>query len=224
MRTLHTLIGLSAFTLVAASSNAATLISTGFESGGLSPWTVTTGNNGGLYEFEQQLVPSGFAATNFASAGTFAAGVAKSSGTMTSDTFDLSGGGASESFTFNLAAEWVNATSTRRAWVEFSPNGGTSWFGLATLQQDTGAGTVTVTEGSTSVDRTGIMRPVNIAQPAYDGSEFTSNMIFRVFNGASAGADVRVFIDDTLVTTSIPEPSAALLGAIGFLALLRRRR
>jgi hypothetical protein len=52
--------------------------------------------------------------------------------------------------------------------------------------------------------------------------------LVRFFDEASAGADCRVYADNIVIsglaTLAVPEPSAALLGGLGALLLLRRRR
>jgi uncharacterized protein (TIGR03382 family) len=218
----HLLITTGCLALLASSATAATLINTDFESGSISPWTVNSVANTGLYQHNVQLQPTG--TVNYATSGDFAVSLAKSGGTMTSTIFDLSAGGLDESITLDLSAVWINATSTRRTFIETSLDGGTNWFWLATLQQDAGAGSLTFGEGSSSVTRSGIMRATSASTTAWDGSAFTDQMVIRIRNQASAGADVRIFVDDTVVSTTVPEPSAALLGGLGLVALLRRRR
>ena len=63
-----------------------------------------------------------------------------------------------------------------------------------------------------------------VDQDTIDGTLSTPNE-FRVFEGAQGRATlVGRFTTDPVTIDSIPEPSAAFIGAIGFLVLLRRRR
>lgn len=61
---------------------------------------------------------------------------------------------------------------------------------------------------------------------AGDGFAFSANSVFRIVGDNDGGGNGAPFnIDDFSVTSNaIPEPSTALLGGLGVLALLRRRR
>lgn len=219
-------------------TDAATVIAlNGFETN-LNGWTAS-GASSGRYVHQTLLQPADDTTTNFASTDNGAASIGKAGGRLTSTVVDLSGGGSSETITINLNFMWHNGTSTRRAFVDYSNDGGTSWFSLAMMQigsagaaanKTSYTGSVTITEGSSSVTRTGNLAASNLASnagtTAYNGAAFTNNSVFRVINNGSAGADVRLFVDDLEVTTSIviPEPSTVLLGGIGALLLFRRRR
>lgn len=215
-----------ALLLTGQASAAVTLLDTDFDSGSLSPWTVNVFALTGLYQHNTLLQPAG--TTNYATSGDYAVSLNKGGGTMTTGSFDLTAGTAAESITIELAAEWLNGTTTRRTYLEMSLDGGTNWFWLATLQATNGTGSLTLTEGSSTVSRSGIMLTNNPSGTAWNGSAFTDDMVFRYRNLSSAGADVRIFIDDTVITSTIPapvpEPSSALLGGLGLLAMLRRRR
>lgn len=201
---------------------ATTLIDTNFDSGSLGPWTVNSTALTGLYQHNTLLQPAN--TVNYATSGDYAVSLNKAGGAMTSGSFDLSGGSGNESITISLSAKWINGSTTRRTFLELSLDGGTNWFWLATLQNTDGAGSLTVSEGSSTVSRAGIMGVNNASFTAWDGSTFTDDVVFRYRNTASAGADVRIFVDDTVITTTIPEPTTAILGGLGFLMLLRRRR
>lgn len=216
-----------------------------FESG-LGVWTAA-GASSGLYIATTTLqiagdtttnFATGISGTNFTTGGTRAASIGKGGGTLTSSAFDVSGGGAGESITINLDFVLNEGTSTRRSYLEYSNNNGVSWFTIAMIQLGAGQtgfaastnkvsydGSVTFTEGSSTISRTGSLAlPVSAPNGFYVGAAFSSTSKFRVINNSSAGADARLFVDNVEVLSSIPEPRAALLGGLGLLALLRRRR
>lgn len=62
------------------------------------------------------------------------------------------------------------------------------------------------------------------------GTTFTDTSYFRIRKlrpnpaGTNAGANSTFHVYDNILISAVPEPSAALLGGLGLLALLRRRR
>lgn len=225
--------GLFALILTSSASFGSLIPLENFESG-LGSWTPNAVGNTGHYVHQVTLQPTDDTGTNFASGGTGAASLGKSGGIMLSPVFDLTGGGATESITFNWDHVWHNGTTTRRGDLELSLDGGSNWFRLATMQVGGSrvnkavlSASVTVTEGTNGAAISGDILPQN-AGTAYNGSAFTSTTVFRLTNRASAGADARIFVDNLEVLTTvtvIPEPGSFGLGLLGavLVAGLRRR-
>lgn len=213
-------------------ANAAVIIQLNNFESNITPWTAT-GTSTGQYIATTTLQPAGAPTTNFAPNGSGAVRLGQSGGTITSGTLALAGGGTSESITISFGLLFYNGSTTRRGNVEFSNDNGSTWFRLATLQTGGAtsnltaySGSVTINEGSTTVSRSGNILSNN-GGTAYNGSAFSNTSMIRINNLGSAGGDgFNIFIDDLQVTTTapVPEPSAALLGAIGSLLLIRRRR
>lgn len=220
------------------STNAATIFALNDFESGLGVWTANSVSSTGLYIHQTQLQPADDTTTNFAAGGSRAASLGKGGGTITSSLVNLSGGGASETLTIDLDFVWHNGTSTRRAYVEFSADNGTSWYTIAMMQIGAAgastnkvaySGAVTLTEGTSSVTRTGnLSAPTSFTgMVTYNGTAFGSSSLVRVRNLASAGADARIFIDNLEVTSTIPEPASLALLGLGSLligsGLMRRR-
>ncbi len=208
-----------ALCVTAASSHAATtLVNSTFE-GSLGAWS--TSGSASLFTFSS--------GSNFASTGNGAANLPKAGGTITlTDALPLNTQ-AYTSVTIGFNYEWLNGSTTRKLEIQYAADGST-FTTLATLTSGNGGtgGTpgslsITLLEGT---DHT-ISGSGTILNTSFLPS-FLDTAKFRFVDSASASADVRVFVDDILITGSptftVPEPSAALLGGLGMLALLRRRR
>ena len=144
--------------------------------------------------------------------------------------FRYSGGSQTislESVVFDMA--WTNSTASFQvgdATVrditltgEYSLDGGTTWLALAAAQTYN----MTVNPGSTAQqhqDRTfTLTSPLTV-------NNATQDLWIRVKaenSGISSGAYANIR-DITFNGTVVPEPAATLLGSLGLLALLRRRR
>lgn len=223
------------FLLFATSDGAVIVPFNDFETNTTS-WTLAGGAKSGHYFFTDPvsaLQPTNNLTTNFAAGGTGSVRLNQSGGTMTTGLLPLGGGQGSETITVSLSVMFNNSSTTRRAFVEYSNDGGTSWFRLVRLQgsgagQDGVAfsGSMTIQEGVNNFTFSGdSVFQTRVDGTAYNGSAFTNQSVIRVINVGSAGGDgFGVFIDNIQVTSSIPEPASAILGSIGTLLLLRRRR
>ncbi len=198
------------------SAHAATiLVSSTFE-GSLGAWTTSTG--AALYTYST--------GTNYASGGTGAANLPKVGGTITLTDALLLNTQAYTSLTITFNFVWLNGASTRNMNVLYASDG-TNFMNLGSINTNNGAN---ATVGSSSITMTeGVGHTVSnmtIANGTFD-HVFTDTAKFRFTDNASAAADVRVFIDNIVISgspTYVPEPGSALLGGLGLLALLRRRR
>lgn len=123
--------------------------------------------------------------------------------------------------------------------VEVSPNGGTNWYlqstitgssssnarwsfagasGLASVSYTTGAAT-TFTPGGGGIRTTDGYTNISVT-----GLPSVSSLRVRL-TALDDNANERWLVDSLVVSgTAVPEPAAALLGSIGLLGLLRRRR
>ena len=196
---------------------ATTLVSSTFE-GSLGDWTASTGAS--LYTYST--------GTNYASTGNGAANLPKGNGTITlTDALPLDAQGYT-SITIGFNYVWLNGTTTRFLNIEYAADG-INFTQLARVTSGNGGspgspGTLSVTllEGT---DHT-ISGSGTILNASFLPS-FTDTAKFRFVDSASAAADVRVFVDNITITGTpeyVPEPRAALLGSLGLIALLRRRR
>lgn len=131
-------------------------------------------------------------------------------------TLDLS------NMTFNWQAGINNQTTTGdfRYQLFASVNGGaySSVNSLATKSVGNGLGGSTTDWGTITIE--------NIDLNSLDGAQ---SVTFRLamgqsFNPGNSGSYVQLFRNITVNGAAIPEPSSALLGGLGLLALLRRRR
>ena len=110
--------------------------------------------------------------------------------------------------TIDFEYEWGTMTSpagTRFVDLQYSTNGGTNWTqGVRFASNASTTGTFTRSTG------------------------LTDEFLFRFLvkdDGNNANNDFSIYIDNVVITSdAVPEPKAALLGALGLLALLLRRR
>ncbi|MFK7788487.1 MAG: PEP-CTERM sorting domain-containing protein [Phycisphaeraceae bacterium] len=231
-----TLATLAATAMISSSAHAFTILPTeGFETlNDLGPWSQTAGSVF-YYNFTGAIdQPSGKAGINFASAGDGAVDLRKSGGTITTTSALTLDTNENPDLTIDLDYVYLNGSTTRRTWGEISLDGGTNWMGLFLMQTGSGVtnensfnATVTITEGVSGVSLGGTSKTYNGGQPLYDGSTFTDNTLIRFRNGGSAGADLRIFLDNIAITSTdgVPEPgSLALLGLGGLMMIKRRRR
>jgi hypothetical protein len=189
----------------------------GFETS-LSPWIPNSIASTGRYSSAapKLLQPTDDTTTNFAATGNGAASIGKAGGEIVSPALDLSAGGTNENLTLSLSFVLHNGSSTRRSFIDYSRDGGTNWFTIAMMQIGAAgaasnktiySGTVRITEGSSTVTRTGNLDAVNLTGHApWAGAAFTNNSKLRIRNLGSASADVRLFVDNLAVTTSIAAP------------------
>jgi len=132
-----------------------------------------------------------------------------------------------ESVVFDMA--WTNSTGALQVGDttvrditltgEYSLDGGTNWLALAAAQ----IYNMTVNPGTTAQQHQD--RTFTLGSPL-EIDNATQDLWIRVKaenSGATAGAYVNIR-DITFNGTVVPEPTAALLGSLGLLALLRRRR
>ncbi len=203
-----------------ASANAATtLISSDFE-GSLGDWTASAGTS--LYTY------GGLPDHNYASGGTGAANLPKSGGTLTlTDALLLDTQGYT-SITIGFDYQWMNGTSTRRLNIEYAADGVT-FTTLGRLTSGTSGGNEMIASGTiTLLEDTdhSVTGGMQIQNTGFLPS-FTDTAKFRFVDIASAGADVRVYVDNVTITGTpdfVPEPSTTALLGLGGLALILRRR
>lgn len=229
-----TLTALAAAAIFAGGAQAFTIVPTeDFETlNDLGPWSQAAGSVF-YYNFTAGIDQPAGKTGNFASGGDGAVDLRKSGGTIVSQALSLDSD-ANPDLTIDLDYVYLNGSTTRRTWGEISLDGGSSWMGLFLMQTGSGvtsensfAASVTITEGVSGVSLGGTSKNYNGGQPLYDGSAFTDNTLIRFRNGGSAGADLRIFLDNIEVTstTGVPEPgSLALLGLGGLMMIKRRRR
>jgi len=200
---------------IISANGATTLVSSDFETG-LGAWTTSTGAS--LYTFS-----SGH---NYASGGNGAANLPKSGGTITlTDGLPLATQDYT-SITISFDYQRQNATTTRFLVVEYAADG-TNFTELARRATGTNqtvfSASITLTEDADH----SVTGDMNLSNAAFLPA-FTDTAKFRFRDISSAGADVRSYVDNITITGTpdfiIPEPSAALLGGLGALLLLRRRR
>lgn len=198
---------------------ATTLVSSDFE-GSLGAWTASTGAS--LYTY-------GGSGNNFASSGDGAANLPKSGGTITLTNALPLASQAYTSVTISFQYEWLNGTTTRFLEILYAADGAT-FTSLARVSS--GNGGTGGTPGSLSITLTENLDHTISGSGTILNTSFMPAFLdtakFRFTDNASAGADVRVYVDNVLITGSpdfiVPEPSTALLGGLGMLCLLRRRR
>ena len=212
-------LGSLAFAALPLASQAATvLVDDDFESGTLESWSNTGSTNATIV-----------ADSGFEGSGTQAAFFTNNTTTLTlTNVLSLQTLNAT-SITVSFNGAWNGGSSTNRVWLDFSNNGGTTWMVLGNVQNSSPYNTspypfvsVTLTEGiagDAGQTETTSFRNVNGNQ--YDGSDFTDNALFRFRSTTNDD----FYLDDVVISIeAVPEPSAALLGGLGLLALLRRRR
>jgi len=127
--------------------------------------------------------------------------------------FRLGLAAAGHSYSLTTIQIDVAAVSQTDIVFEFGYNNGTNQV-FGTTQTLTGAGTYSIDISSLGLDATDSAQDWN----ANNGLRF---MFYETTNNNSDGLQIS---GARVIGTSIPEPSAALLGSIGLLAQLRRRR
>lgn len=233
-----------------ASAHAATVFATeGFESG-LGNWNIgdtgtapSANNDTGLYNFNTGGTPvntptgddthgnADATLFNYATTGDGAFRLENGRAILFSDTFDLSVGGAAESMTIDLDLQRYRAQSTRRGFIEYSNDNGSSWFRVAMFTNGTGSGSVTITEGG-GITRSGSLFSSGTQDIGtgigvlYSGQAFGSQSSIRFIYNTTSNDNRSQFIDNLEVTTTapVPEPSTTALLGLGGLALIFRRR
>lgn len=124
-------------------------------------------------------------------------------------TISLGGAASIDLTSFSFGTDITNGTAAKNYWLLADTVGGTF-----DATDQIGSGNFT-TNGSEVIT-------------TFSTSSFSFNTEFRLYfdTGASTASHGFAIDDITLdgTVTPIPEPSAALLGGIGLLALLRRRR
>ncbi len=219
------------FAAVASLSAATVLVSDDFESG-FGNWSAD-GLRATHYTY------AGVPDTNYASNGNGAIVLTGPAGSdlgpsymeLTSSLALVSGGFTDVTISFNDIFE--SGSSTRKPNVEYSVDGGANWILLGEWDVvDNGPGGVAGVNGdmrSSSIALTPGSAPVFSEPSAWDFRSsanvlaFTDNVTFRI-GAMASNTGHRVYIDDLVISSSIPEPSVTLLGGLGILLLLRRRR
>lgn len=182
---------------VVCSSAATTLVSDTFESS-LGNWTGSV--DAALYSFTS--------GTNYATTGTGAAslntGGFNGANPLTLTTaLQLATLGAT-SVTIDFDIKWDGGNGTRFFNPQYSTNGGSSWTNWG--------GSITA--------------PTTAAYSRTLSAGLTDEFLIR-FLPKNDGSNIKAYFDNVVISAegvTIPEPSTALLGGIGFLLLLRRRR
>lgn len=165
-------------------------------------------------------------------------GVISGAGGLTQQTSALTGAGTMiGTTTLNANNTYTGDTLINNGTLALSSTGGLKFVIGAdgVNNQITGVGTVSL-DGLFTFDLTNASTTINdswnIVDVATLTESFTSNFAIAGFtpdaggilwNGSANGADYQ-FSEFSGVLTVIPEPSAALLGGLGALCLLRRRR
>ena len=207
---------------------ATTLTSDGFESG-LGNWTVT-GTSSGLYTY-------GGTGSNFASDGNGAVKLNRQSGTLTLTNALPLATQLYTSLTLDFKVEWEAGSGTRRLRAYYASDGSTyaefanfTWGASGSANATTGVFSFQFTEGTAGNAGVSVLssNAASITKVAGFDGLFTDNAKFRfTYSDGGTSTANNVYVDSILITGSpdfVPEPSAALLGGIGALLLLRRRR
>lgn len=132
--------------------------------------------------------------------------------------------------TSNTASRWYR--------LDYSTDGGSNWtigtpnrMGAAANAGDTwhNGNTVAIND-ATTLDNTGfsfrilsVFSPVEFTE-ANSSTLYAANTAYEVARNTSSNYGGGTWRLDMVTVTAIPEPTAALLGGLGLLALLRRRR
>ena len=169
--------------------------------------------------------------TNYASTGNGAARISGPGGAelgpsyiqLTSALAVSSGGYTDLTISFN--DKFQNGSTTRRPSVSYSVDGGSNWVFLGSW--DSGE------SGADNVLRSSSIALTPGSAPVFTGSwntkstanvlSFTDNVTFRL-GAMGSNTGHFVYFDDIVISSSIPEPHTALMGSLGLLLLLRRRR
>lgn len=227
--------------ILAAGSASAATIGSWSASGGSDPgtdgWTQDLTGTGGWFQGDSAGNAGG---SSGAGAGNPAWGFWSDSGGVSAGTWSLDGGALTvgQELGINFDNGWVDSNTVG---VQFLSS---STVGLEVLFSSGGSGNYTVIDSTGSIDSsqgwTGDGFNISLAITAsgtydlsflgYSGSGTLDNSVtsvdtIRVFSfdptGAGSGGNYDIFANDITV---VPEPSIALLGALGVLGLLRRRR
>jgi len=196
---------LAASLLFVSQANAAVIyLDNDFEDGTSQGWTLT--NSALVYENGDVIfnMGSGDAAIDYSPSGDFSIAISRSSGEITQTVPLPLATTQAEDLTIAFSYNFRNASGTRRLHTDYSSDGGANWDNLGFV---TGSGSTSYTLLDTNFS-------------------FTNDAIFRFRFSDSGGAAGPAFVDDIVISsaTAIPEPTTALLGSLGLLALLRRRR
>jgi hypothetical protein len=195
--------------LSSISAHAATiLVNNNFETGTLESWTAV-GVDAGLYRNGDVVGNMGTADAliDYAPNGEYAMWEGRLNSYLElTNSLPLDTQGYTQiSVSFNYI--FRNGSGTRRLRVEYSSDGGSNWETHPSFATGSGSANFVFNEADYS---------------------FTDDAKFRFTFADSGGAAGPVFIDDVVISGMpeyiIPEPSAALLGSLGMLCLLRRRR
>jgi autotransporter-associated beta strand protein len=184
---------IAGFALASSSAHADTLISSNFESD-LGAWTA--GGGGALYTYSS--------GTNYAPVGTGAANLPKSGGTITLiDALPLGVRGYT-GVTVAFRNTWLNGTTTRFLYVQYAADG-VNFVNLAHVSLGNGAtnaaSSVTLNVTTTAANQVTVLNMTEDS-PAYTGAALTDTAKFRFIDLASAGADVRAYVDDIVITAT----------------------
>lgn len=168
-------------------------------------------------------------------------GVISGTGGLTQQTSALSGSGtATGTVTLNAVNTYTGDTLVNNGTMSLSSTGGLKFVigadDVNNLITGTGAGSV-ILDGLFTFDLTGASTTLgdswNIVDIANLAESFGSNFAVSGFspdvggilwNGSANGASYQFSEATGVLTVVVPEPRVALLGGIGLLALLRRRR
>jgi hypothetical protein len=183
---------------------AVTYLSNNFEDGTSQGWTLT--NYSTVYENGDVIFNMGLldADINYSPNGQFSLAIGRLSGVSTLTTPLQLATDQAEDVTIAFNYNFRNGSGTRRLHTDYSVNGGADWVNLGFV---TGSGSTSYTLLDSNVT-------------------LTDDTLFRFTFSDSGGAAGPAFVDNIVISsvTAIPEPSVALLGGFGLLALLRRRR
>jgi len=183
---------------------AVTFVNNNFEDGTSQAWTLT--NNSIVYENGDVIfnMGAGDASIDYSPNDDFSLALSRQSGEVTLTVPLQLATNLAEDVTIAFNYNFRNGSGTRRLHTDYSVNGGTTWvnFGFVT--------------GSGSTSYTLLDSVVTL----------TDDTLYRFRFSDTGGAAGPAFVDNVVITsaTAIPEPSVALLGGLGLLAQLRRRR
>lgn len=215
-----------AVSLLAGSAQAAivTLVDESFETG-LGSWATSGGTR--PYYFDTTNQPPN--THNYATLGNGAVDLPGNNSLLTIPSVLALASGGFTDISISFGNQFYSGSTTRRARVEYSDDGGTNWVSLGTWDSGENGGNeiirnvvVTLTPGS-GTTRTGSWQTAS----AYTGAAFTDNTRFRFgFNTNNGGH--HAFIDNVVISgVVVPEPATLVLlcaGATAGFAFLWGRR